>query len=77
MADETGASLHALPKQQEGSITFLAVIPASASAWTVSGDKPPSAKLKLEIPSSQFNQALELMRLGPGQVLKVQVTIED
>lgn len=56
-------------------IELVLSIAQTASAWRVSGDTPPSAKVTLEIPANQFARAVRLMGWS-GMPLKAVFSID-
>lgn len=74
MADETRDPDD--PRDEDGYLTFRAMLPNIQSAWTVSGESQPTARIKLDIPASDFRKVLPLMALG-GLFLEVRVKVLD
>lgn len=58
------------------SITFMASIATGPTAWQISGDNPPSAKLRLEIPSSEIAKVMPVILMGETP-LKVTIQPES
>jgi hypothetical protein len=56
------------------SVTFRCSIADTTTAWQVSGDNEPWARVKLDIPASEFAEAQKLMSMG-GRILVV--TVEE
>ena len=48
----------------DDSVTFYASIVHGPTAWRVSGDNPPTAKLTVEIPATEIEKAMRVMLMG-------------
>jgi len=59
----------------DSGITFMASIATGPTAWQISGDSPPSAKLRLEIPSSEIHKVMPVILMGE-QPLRVTIAID-
>lgn len=57
------------------SVTFYASIVTGPTAWRVSGDSPPTAKLTIEIPATEIEPAMRVMLMGE-RPLKVTIVPE-
>ena len=56
-------------------MTFYASIVTGPTAWRVSGDSPPTAKLTIEIPATEIDRAMRVMLMGE-RPLKVTIVPE-
>lgn len=45
-------------------VTFYASIATGPTAWRVSGDSPPTARLVIEIPATEIERAMRVMLMG-------------
>jgi len=57
-------------------VNFMASIATGPTAWQISGDDPPSAKLRLEIPASEITKVLPVILWGE-KPLKVTIEVEQ
>lgn len=60
----------------DNSVTFMASIATGPTAWQISGDSPPSAKLRIEIPSSEIHKVMPVILMGE-KPLRVTIAVDQ
>jgi len=56
-------------------VNLRAVIPQIQSAIKIGGDG--SARIQLDVPTTEMPELLKLAAYGPGKVLNLHITVED